>query len=240
MDARYNVVQWENRNERGWSVGGSLGDPRTGEILKGMARMDSHRARTDYNIYAALMGADAAAADTAFVLARVRQVSAHEVGHTLGLAHNYIASTYERGSVMDYPPPRVRLDADGDDRHLAGVRRRARARTTCGRSAGATASSRAATERDSLARDRRRRAAEGLPLSLRRRRAPGVRVRPAHESVGRRRDAAGVPPARRRPCAAWRCRRFGAAQHPRRRAGRAAAGAVRARSTSCIASRSTA
>ena len=114
MDARYNVVQWENRNERGWSVGGALIDPRTGEMIKGMARLDSHRARTDYNLYAGLMGADAAAADTAFVLARVRQVSAHEVGHTLGLAHNYIASTYERGSVMDYPPPRVRLDANGN------------------------------------------------------------------------------------------------------------------------------
>lgn len=114
MDARYNVVQWENRNERGWSVGGAISDPRTGEMLKAMARLDSHRARTDYNLYAGLLGADAAAADTAFVLARVRQVSAHEVGHTLGLSHNYIASTYERGSVMDYPPPRVRLDAKGN------------------------------------------------------------------------------------------------------------------------------
>ena len=113
MDARYNVVQWENRNERGWSVGGALTDPRTGEMMKGMARLDSHRARTDYNLYAGLVGAAASSADTAFVLARVRQVASHEVGHTLGLAHNYIASTYERGSVMDYPPPRVRLDANG-------------------------------------------------------------------------------------------------------------------------------
>ena len=107
MDARYNVVQWENRNERGWSIGSAITDPRTGEIIKGMARLDSHRARTDYNLFAALMGAAATPADTHFVLARVRQVTAHEIGHTLGMSHNYIASTYQRGSVMDYPPPRV-------------------------------------------------------------------------------------------------------------------------------------
>ncbi|HEU4629630.1 MAG TPA: zinc-dependent metalloprotease [Gemmatimonadaceae bacterium] len=113
MDVRYNVVQWINRNERGWSVGGSLADPRTGEILKGMARLDSHRNRTAYNLFAGLMGADTPG-DTAWVLGRVRQVTAHEIGHTLGLAHNYIASTYERGSLMDYPAPRVRLDAQGN------------------------------------------------------------------------------------------------------------------------------
>ena len=113
MDARYNIVQWENRNERGWSVGGAISDPRTGEIIKGMARLDSHRARTDYNIFAALMGAAKTPADTHFVLARVRQVSAHETGHTLGLSHNYIASTYGRASVMDYPAPRVTLDKNG-------------------------------------------------------------------------------------------------------------------------------
>lgn len=114
MDARYNVIQWINRNERGWSIGGSLGDPRTGEILKGMARMDSHRARTSYNLYAGLMGVGFTPAETAFVLGRVRQVTAHEIGHTLGIAHNYIASTAERSSVMDYPPPRVRLDSNGN------------------------------------------------------------------------------------------------------------------------------
>ncbi len=113
MDSRYNVLVWENRNERGWSVSAAITDPRTGEIIKGVSRLDSHRARTDYNLYAALMGAAKSPADTHFVLARVRQVSAHEIGHTLGLSHNYIASTYNRASVMDYPAPRITVDADG-------------------------------------------------------------------------------------------------------------------------------
>jgi hypothetical protein len=112
LDIRYNVIQWENRNEIGWSIGGGLVDPRTGELLKGAARMDSHRGRTSWNVVAALAGA-ATASDTHFVLGRVRQVTAHEIGHTLGMAHNYIASTYDRGSVMDYPAPRVRVGPSG-------------------------------------------------------------------------------------------------------------------------------
>src|SRR5262249_10853121 len=78
MEIRYNVVQWENRNERGWSIGDALVDPRTGEIVKGIAHMDSHRGRTAYNLLAALAGAETAA-DTHFVLGRVRQVTAHEI-----------------------------------------------------------------------------------------------------------------------------------------------------------------
>ena len=174
MDARYNVVQWENRNERGWSVGGALTDPRTGEMLKGMARLDSHRARTDYNIYAALMGAAASAADTAFVLARVRQVSAHEVGHTLGLQHNYIASTYERG-VGDG------LSAAARAPRRAAAGSTSRRRTPLGPGAydvwaihwgyGVFPQ---ASEADSLQDDRRRRSEKGLPVSQRCRRAARV------------------------------------------------------------------
>ena len=122
-DARYSVVRWLPSTTENAS-GPHISDPRTGEIIKGMARMDSHRARTDYNLFAALMGADVAAADTAFVLARVRQVSAHEVGHTLGLSHNYIASTNERASVMDYPAPRVRIGPNGAAGGAGGSARR--------------------------------------------------------------------------------------------------------------------
>lgn len=120
MDVRYNVIQWVHRSTRGWSYGGSVVDPRTGEILKGHVTLGSLRVRQDYLIAQGLLspfGDDAEAADEvlkSMALARIRQLSAHEVGHTLGLAHNFAASISSRASVMDYPHPLIGLDANGD------------------------------------------------------------------------------------------------------------------------------
>jgi hypothetical protein len=121
MDVRYNVIQWVHRATRGWSYGDAVIDPRTGEILNGHVSLGSLRARQDYLIAEGLLAPyeqgderPAALAETA--LARIRQLSAHEVGHTLGLAHNYVASAQGaagRASVMDYPHPLARLRPDG-------------------------------------------------------------------------------------------------------------------------------
>jgi hypothetical protein len=115
MDARYSVVQWVHRSDPGFSIGPSFVDPRTGEIIKAAVKMDTYRSLTDYNIFAGLLPAlDANAGDgTEFTMARRRQHVAHEIGHTLGLAHNFIAHAYGRASVMDYPAPLVTLTADG-------------------------------------------------------------------------------------------------------------------------------
>lgn len=115
MDVRYNVIQWVHRSTRGWSYGGSITDPRTGEILKGSVRLGSLRIRQDYAIGTGLIAPPDDLAnldeDTAaqMSLARIRQLAAHEVGHTLGLDHNMAASTYDRASVMDYPAPMVEI-----------------------------------------------------------------------------------------------------------------------------------
>jgi len=119
LDVRYNVIQWVHRATRGWSYGASVIDPRTGEIIKGHVSLGSLRVRHDRLLFEGLLGADAtgsgiAADPVELALARLRQLAAHEVGHTLGLAHNFAASTYGRASVMDYPAPRVRLGADGE------------------------------------------------------------------------------------------------------------------------------
>ena len=115
---RYNVIQWVHRSTRGWSYGNSVTDPRTGEIIKGHVSLGSLRARQDYLLAEGLLspylvGDEAPAELSQMALARIRQLSAHEVGHTLGLGHNYYASSKGRISVMDYPHPLVTVNQDG-------------------------------------------------------------------------------------------------------------------------------
>jgi hypothetical protein len=139
MDLRYNVIQWVHRSTRGWSYGSSVIDPRTGEILKGRVTLDSLRARQDGLIGAGLAtgapplgacaagagpgaehlaGLDPTAQPLAMIIARIRQLSAHEVGHTLGFSHNFAASACGRASVMDYPAPLVKI-RDGNTLDLS-------------------------------------------------------------------------------------------------------------------------
>lgn len=119
MDVRYNIIQWVHRSTRGWSYGYSVRDPRTQEILKGHVTLGSLRVRQDYLLAEGLLAPydDSGKVPPAlleFALARIRQLSAHEIGHTLGLEHNFAASADDRASVMDYPHPYVTLDEDGN------------------------------------------------------------------------------------------------------------------------------
>lgn len=119
MDIRYNMINWVHRSTRGWSYGASVVDPRTGEIIKGNVSLGSLRVRQDYLIAEGLLapyenGIPKDDKMMKMALARLRQLSAHELGHTLGLQHNYIASANGNTSVMDYPPPAAKLNAKGE------------------------------------------------------------------------------------------------------------------------------
>lgn len=112
LDVRFNVIEWVHRSTRGWSYGHSITDPRTGEIIKGHVSLGSQRVHQDQLLFDGLLGVDGGD-NGALALSRIRQLAAHEVGHTLGLAHNFAASVLGNGSVMDYPAPYLTLDSDG-------------------------------------------------------------------------------------------------------------------------------
>ncbi len=119
MDVRYNIIQWVHRSTRGWSYGYTVSDPRTGEIIKGRVSLGSLRVRQDYLIAEGLLspyenGTETPPELAEWALARLRQLSAHEVGHTLGYNHNHYASSLGRISVMDYPHPLIELTDDGE------------------------------------------------------------------------------------------------------------------------------
>ncbi|MBS1578536.1 MAG: zinc-dependent metalloprotease [Bacteroidetes bacterium] len=119
MDIRYNMINWVHRSSRGWSYGASITDPRTGEIIKGQVTLGSLRVRQDYLIFTGLLspfeiGKPVPETMKQAAIQRLRQLAAHEVGHTLGLQHNYAASYNNRASVMDYPHPNISLNAKGE------------------------------------------------------------------------------------------------------------------------------
>lgn len=119
MDIRYNMINWVHRSTRGWSYGSSVTDPRTGEIIKGQVTLGSLRVRQDHLIFTGLLspyetGKPVPATMREAALQRLRQLSAHEIGHTLGLQHNYASSYNDRASVMDYPHPNIFVNNKGE------------------------------------------------------------------------------------------------------------------------------
>ncbi|MEC9474341.1 MAG: zinc-dependent metalloprotease [Candidatus Neomarinimicrobiota bacterium] len=130
MDVRYNMIHWVHRATRGWSYGGWVADPRTGEIIKGNVSLGSLRLRQDYLIATGLLAPyeDKSTTPTAMkelALARIKQLVAHEIGHTIGIQHNFLASSFDRASVMDYPHPTLKLNSSNEiewmDAYATGI-----------------------------------------------------------------------------------------------------------------------
>lgn len=129
LDIRYNIINWVHRSSRGWSYGMGVSDPRTGEIIKGQVALGSLRIRQDFMIATGLIGAYIDGTETKpmteMALARIRQLSTHEIGHTLGVGHNYASHVNGRSSVMDYPAMLVNINDNGEldltDAYAKGV-----------------------------------------------------------------------------------------------------------------------
>ena len=228
FDIRYNVINWVHRSTRGWSSGGGVTDPRTGEIIKGVVTLGSLRVRQDFLIAEGLLspyeGGDEMPSELSeMALARIRQLSAHEVGHTLGLGHNYYASSQGRISVLDYPHPLITLDDDGEidlsDAYDVGIGEWDKVAITYGYRDFPQGTDEPASLQQILddAWDR------DLILSD----EPGPRCQPARASVGERRRSGGRAPSHaRRP--ARRARRLRRGGHSTRHAACHDGGGLRA------------
>ncbi len=189
MDIRYNMINWVHRSTRGWSSGGSVADPRTGEIIKATVTLGSLRDRQDYMIFEGLLspyetGTERPSILYETALARIRQLSAHEVGHTLGLGHNYYDSSKGWISVMDYPASARGAEGGRHDRSVEGLRSAHRRLGQGGHQLRLPPVRRRHRRRRGAHEDHRRRVGAGPALLHQ----PGHRHPPAHRAVVERRE----------------------------------------------------